>query len=95
MRITAASMNAAKTLLSRMDSATAATAPATTATPTSAASTPKRAPKRPRAADSTLDAEALIKNVVAKLQTQSAAEADRLRDGIRKAIGVLQSLVES
>ena len=93
VRITAASMNAARTLLSRMDAPTAATAPTTTATPTSAAPTARRAPRRPRAADAPLDAEALIKNVVAKLHTQSAAEADRLRDGIRKAIGTLQSLV--
>ena len=95
VKITAASVNAAKTLLSRIDAPTAATAPATTTTPTTAAPTPKRAPRRPRAVDAPLNAEALIKNVVAKLQTQNAAEADRLRDGIRRAIGVLQSLVVS
>lgn len=90
VRITAASLNAAKTLLSRMD---ATPAPATAAkhqVPTSR-STP--APRRPRAADAPVDPETLIRGVVAKLQTQGNAETERLRDAMRKAIAVLQAAV--
>ena len=98
VRITAASMNAAKTLLSRMDSAPAAKSPAganTAAAQTSPTTAAQARVRRPRAAQPALDAETLIRGVVAKLQGQGNAEAERLRDGIRKAIGVLQSLVGS
>lgn len=89
-RITSASMKAAHVLLSRMDTLEAATA----AKPQAAAGTPTRAPRRQRAADAAVDAESLIKGVVAKLQNQSGAEAERVRDGIRRAIAILQELVE-
>jgi hypothetical protein len=38
---------------------------------------------------------ALVRGVVAKLQGQGNAEADRLRDAMRKAIAVLQAAVGS
>jgi hypothetical protein len=86
IRITAASVNAARTILSRMDSPAAPTpAPATAA--------PTREPRRARAPERTLDAEALIRGFVSKLQTQGGAEADRLRDAMRRAIAVLQAAV--
>jgi hypothetical protein len=37
------------------------------------------------------DAESLIKNVVARIQGQGNVEAERLRNGIRKAIAALQA----
>ena len=87
-RISAASLNAAKTLLARMDAqdiaAEAARAPAATPAPT-------RPARRPRGAEAPVDAESLIKNVVAKIQTQGNVEAERLRDGIRRAITALQA----
>jgi len=92
-RITAASVSAAQRLLSRMDAPVAAT-PARAAQPAATtAPTPTRAPRRPRAADAPVDAESLIKNVVAKIQGQGTAEAERLRDAMRKAIAMLQTAV--
>jgi hypothetical protein len=89
VRITAASLNAAKTLLSRMDTAPA-TKPA--AAPTT---TPTRAPRRTRSGEIPFDTEALVRGVVAKLQTQGNAEAERLRDGIRRALAALQATLEA
>lgn len=83
-KITTASISAAKVLLSRMD----ALPPLSPAA--SASSAPSR-PRRPRATDAPADAEALVRNFVAKLQNQGNAEADRLRDAIRRAIAVLQA----
>jgi hypothetical protein len=82
IRITAASVGAARTLLSRMDSPSPA-APSGTPAPT-------RQPRRTRMPERSVDAEALVRGFVAKLQGQGNAEADRLRDAIRKAIAVLQ-----
>jgi hypothetical protein len=73
-----------------MDRATAA--PAAQAAPTAAAEA-KRAPRRPRTTDAPLDAESLIRGVVTKLQSQGTAEAERLRDAMRKAIAALQAAV--
>ena len=42
-----------------------------------------------------VDAEVIIRGFVAKLRGQGNAEAERLREGIRKAIGVLQAAVGS
>jgi len=84
VRITAASVAAARTLLSRMDGPPPPVAPSTTSAPT-------RAPRRARAADAPIDAESLIKNVVARIQGQGNIEAERLRAGIRKAIAALQA----
>jgi hypothetical protein len=82
VKITAASVNAARTLLSRMDAAPAA--PKTTTAPT-----PRT--RRPRTAGIPFDAEALVRSVVAKIQGQGSVEAQRLREAMRKAIAVLQA----
>lgn len=90
-RITAASLNAAKTLLSRMDApaprAARATAPAT------AEQAAKRAQRRARATEIPFDAEALVRGVVAKIQGHGNAETERLRDAVKKAIAMLQAAV--
>jgi hypothetical protein len=83
----AASLNGARTLLAKMD------APATVAPPAATSST-TREPRRPRPADKGIDAEALVRGFVAKLQTQGSAEAERLREAMRRAIAVLQAAVE-
>ena len=94
VRITAASLNGARTLLAK---ATTAPEAATPATEPAAAPTPRQAPQRParrvRAAEADLDAGALIRQVVGRIQGQGNAEADRLREGIRKALAALQALV--
>jgi hypothetical protein len=92
-RITAASVSAARTLLSRMDNDKPA---GTTATTNSAATQPTRPrpARRVRPADGHVDADALIRQVVAKLQSKSDSEAERVRDGIRRAITILQGLIE-
>ena len=89
-RITAASLSAARTLLSRMDAPTVAAEPAAAA---EKVPTPARAVRRPRAADQQLDAASMIQQVVSRLQEQGNADADRLRDSIRKAIAILQAAV--
>lgn len=90
VRITAASVNAAQRLLSRQDAVPATIAPAAQAE--LPAPKPKRE-RRPRAADTSVDAEALIRQVVGKLQNRGNAETQRLRTAIRKAIELLQSAV--
>jgi hypothetical protein len=94
-RITAASISAAQRLLSRMDAPPAATAPNAAQPAAAATATPTRASRRPRAADAPIDAESLIKNVVARIQGQGNVEAERLRNGIRKAIAALQATLGS
>ncbi len=83
LRITAASLGAARVLMTQM----ASVPPVAVATPTPS---PVR---KPKAADPTHDAEALVRTFVAKLQTQGNAEVDRLRDAIRKAVAVLQAAI--
>ena len=89
VKITAASINAARTLLSRMDSPVVAT-PTAKSEPTA----PVRLARRARAAEP-VDAEALVRGFVAKLRGQGNAGAERLREGIRKAIAVLQAAAEA
>lgn len=91
VRITAASLNAARTVLSRMDTTTNIGSTTTTAPTTAPATAPTR--RRVRAAEPAVDAEALIRQVVGRLQTQSSAEADKLREAMRKAISLLQTAV--
>jgi hypothetical protein len=55
---------------------------------------PRPAARRTRAAAASADPEALIR-VVEKLNAQSATDADKLRDAMRKAIGVLQAAVDA
>jgi hypothetical protein len=85
VRITAASINGARNLLAKRE----------TAMPTEA---PAPAPERParrreRAPEPAVDAEALIKQVVGKLQAQGNAKAERLRDAMRKAMALLAGAI--
>ena len=90
-KITAASVNAAQRLLARQDEpreATATTDAATAPSKTAGSVRPARAPQPAP------NAEALIRDVVQKLQGQGNAEAERLRAAMRKAMAVLQAAVE-
>ncbi|MFN7587858.1 MAG: hypothetical protein ACK5UQ_05040 [Planctomycetota bacterium] len=87
VRITAASINGARNLLAKRE-----TAATTEPTATTAAERPAR-PRRERAPEPAVDAEALIKQVVGKLQAQGNAEAERLRDAMRRAVAVLAGAV--
>jgi hypothetical protein len=88
IRITGASVTAAQRLMSGTPKATAPAARPATAAPTPPA-------RRVRAPEAALDPTAMIHQVVAKLQRESGAEAERLRLAIKKAIAVLQAAVES
>jgi len=92
VRITAASLSAAQRLLSRQDDGDGAEAPKARKAPAAAKTGRQR---RPRAAGKDVDAEALIKQVVVKIQDAGNAEADRLREAMRKAISVMQAAVEA
>jgi hypothetical protein len=88
-RITAASVSAAQRLLAKADGKPiGAPAAATTASPT-----PQRPARRARTAAQAVDAEALIRGLVSRLQGQGAADTERLKDAMRKAIAVLQAAV--
>ncbi len=87
IRVTAASATAAKRLLAPTQ-ANNVTTTAPTTTPTAAPT-----PRRVRAADPTIDTEALIRGVVSRIQSQGSAEADKLRDAMKKAISLLQTAV--
>ncbi len=89
IRVTASSVTAAQRLLAPTSATNgAAASPAPKAT---AAKTRRR--RKPRAAKAPLDVESLIRTTVGKIQDQGAADSDRLREAIRKAIGVLQAAV--
>jgi len=90
VRITAASVNAAVKMLATAQASATPTVPATAA---SAEPAPQRQARRVPPAVGNLDAEALIRQVVGKIQGQGNAEAERLREAVRKAIGVLQAAV--
>jgi len=85
VRITAASINGARNLLAKREPAVPDVAPAP------GAERPAR--RRERAPEPAIDAEALIKEVVGKLQAQGNAEAERLREAMRKAMAVLASAI--
>jgi S1-C subfamily serine protease len=90
-KITAASVNAAQRLLARREEHRAVTGPIdAAATPTKVVATVRSArPPQPAT-----NAEALIRDVVQKLQGQGNAEAERLRAAMRKAMAVLQAAVD-
>lgn len=90
IRITGASVTAAQKAMVGTSAAKAATMPA--AAPTQAEAPPRRV-RRIRAPEANVDPAAMIHQVVAQLQQQSGAEAERLREAIRKAIAVLQAAV--
>ena len=85
VRITAASINGARNLLAKRETAVPTEAPAP------AAERPAR--RRERAPEPAVDAEALIKQVVGRLQAQGNAEAERLREAMRKAMAVMASAI--
>lgn len=90
-RITAASVSAAQRLLSRQDGA-----------PAGETAKPKMAPKpaTPRArratrADTPLDIEGVVRDAVTRISAKGAADAERLRAAMRKAIATLETALES
>jgi hypothetical protein len=92
VRITAASISGARNLLAKAgDAPDATTMPAAPATASAPRPAPQRPARRVRPTEADLDPTALIQEVVAKLQTKVNAEADRLRDAIRRAAAVLQA----
>jgi len=90
VRITAASINAARRLLSRQDSAPANAPKAKGATAPIAKSPTRRARPAPTAS---VDAEALIRQVADKIRAEGSLEAQRLRDAMRRAITMLEAAV--
>lgn len=85
IRVTGASVNAAQRL---MDPEAASETQDAESTPV--AGKPKARRGRPvRTTKGDVDAEAMLRQVVAKMQAQSGAEAERLRAAIRKAVAVL------
>jgi len=88
VRITAASVSAAQRLLSRMDVAPVAREDAL---PKPTVPAKAKRDRRPRTTDGGVDAEALIRGVVSRLQNQGNAEAERMRAAMRKAIELLRA----
>ena len=87
--MTAASVNAARHLVDR----NATTSGATPALAPTTAAAESRRTRRTRAAQAPLDVDALIRTTVGKIQDQGAAEAERLRQAIRKVITLLEAAV--
>jgi hypothetical protein len=90
VRITAASLNAARTVLAKMTSPREA--PASKEAPPRVAEA-RRAPRRQHSTEIPFDAEALVRGVVAKIQGQGNAEVERLRDAMRKAVDLLSAAI--
>ena len=91
IRVTAASVNAAKRLLDPENATTPVVAPAGL----NLAPARERLARRVRAAEAPLDANALIQDLVAKIQAQGNAEVERMREAVRKAISALEAAVGS
>ena len=89
IRVTAATVSAARRLLSRNP---ATDGDATSPAPKAAAAKPRRTRQR-RGVQAPLDVEEIIRNAVTKVQSQGDAEAERLRDAMRKVVAVLQEAV--
>ncbi len=89
LRITNASVNGAKRLLANAEPSHAK---ASKADDDAEAAAPAPA-RRPRPASAALDTEALIRGLAGKLQAHGAAEADGLRDAMRRAIRILTDAV--
>jgi hypothetical protein len=81
IRVTAASVNAAKRLIDPEH----ATSPVGAPVGLNPVHARERVARRVRAAETPLDANALIQDVVAKIQAQGNAEAERMREAVRKA----------
>jgi hypothetical protein len=50
--------------------------------------------RRPRPAEPTADTDALIRGLVGKLEARSSAEADKMREAMRRAIGISRRRAE-
>ena len=87
VRITAASVSAAQRLLSRQDGAPAPETPKPTVTAKPATPRTRRATR----ADAPLDIEGVVRDAVTRISAKGAADAERLRAAMRKAIGVLSA----
>ena len=94
IRITGASVTAAQKLMSGTTKPKAPTTAAAPAVARATADAPARPARHARSTGAAPDPTAMIQQVVAKLQQQSGAEAERLREAIRKAVGVLRAAVE-
>ena len=99
LRITAASVNAARRVLNpdaaprpRKRAERAAIA-AVDATPTPARVAPPRSRGRVAAADSQAEVEAMIRAVVAKVQAGADARLQRLRDAVDEALRILREVL--
>ena len=92
IRVTGASVNAAQRLMAPEEAGSEPEAAEVEPAPRKPRGRPARQQK---AASNGLDAEAMLRQVVAKMQAQSSAEAERLRASIRKAVAVLEAAVES
>ena len=92
-RITAASISAAQRLIEKqtppVSTQTAKAAP----TCTNDDLPDQRPARRVRAPDAAVDAEALIRQVVTKIQGQGNAEVERMREAVRRAIAMLEAAV--
>lgn len=86
LRVTAASVTAARRLMAEGNAQAGAAGPV-------AVAAPQRQPRRVRAADAHFDAEALIRQVVGRIQNQGAADGERIKDAVRKAVAILQAAV--
>ena len=93
IRITAASVTAAQRLLSRQDVPTSASSDTKAEVPARKDGPAPRRTRGPRTAEAPLDVEDLIRGTVAKLQAKGNAEAERLREAIRRAVAVLQAAI--
>ncbi|MFQ5473305.1 MAG: hypothetical protein ACE5FA_10535 [Dehalococcoidia bacterium] len=89
LRVTAATVSAARRLLDRNPATDGAVA---TAQRKEAKAKPRNTRQR-RATQAPVDVEALVRRTVAKIEDQAGAEAERLRAAMRKAIAVLEGAV--
>jgi hypothetical protein len=79
-------VNGAKTLLAR---ASTAPEPKAKEAAEDATEDEQPRPRRPRAGEPAADTDALIRGLVGKLEARSSAEADKMREAMRRAIGIL------
>lgn len=93
IRVTASSLTAAQRLLNPAQVTSSPRTKASVPQVPSALQQPRT--RTVRVADSPVDAETMIRQMIGKLQSQNTAESARLRDAIRKAIAVLQSALGS
>ena len=89
VRITAASVSAAQRLLSRQDAAPAPKA-APAAVATQLAKTRTRRAAKP---DAPVDIEGVVRDAVTRISAKAAADAERLRAAVRKAIDALEAVL--